>query len=91
MTTRARRDGDHFVLDGAKIYITSAEYAGIFVVWAVTDPDRPKGKGISCFLVEAGTPGLVIGKAEEKWASTARPPTSCISRTAGFRPRPDGA
>ncbi len=66
MTTRARRDGYHFVLDGAKIYITSAEYAGIFVVWAVTDPDRPKGKGISCFLVEAGTPGLVIGKAEEK-------------------------
>ncbi len=66
MTTRARRDGDHFVLDGAKIYITSAEYAGIFVVWAVTDPERPKGKGISCFLVEAGTPGLVVGKAEEK-------------------------
>ena len=66
MTTRARRDGDDFVLDGAKIYITSAEYAGVFVVWAVTDPERPKGKGISCFLVEAGTPGLVIGKAEEK-------------------------
>jgi len=66
MTTRARRDGDGFVLDGEKIYITSAAYAGVFVVWAVTDPERPKGKGISCFLVEAGTPGLVIGKAEEK-------------------------
>ena len=66
MTTRARRDGGDWVLDGQKIYITSAEYAGVFVVWAVTDPDRPKGKGISCFLVEAGTPGLVIGKAEEK-------------------------
>jgi acyl-CoA dehydrogenase len=66
MTARARRDGDHFVLFGSKIYISSAEYAGIFVVWAVTDPARPKGKGISCFLVEAGTPGLVIGKAEEK-------------------------
>jgi alkylation response protein AidB-like acyl-CoA dehydrogenase len=66
MKMRARRDGDAFVLDGSKIYITSAEYAGLFVVWAVTDPERPKGKGISCFLVEAGTPGLVIGKAEHK-------------------------
>ncbi|MCP8939147.1 acyl-CoA dehydrogenase family protein [Alsobacter sp. SYSU M60028] len=66
MTTRARRDGDHYVIDGAKLYITSAEYAGVFVVWAVTDPTRPKGKGVSCFLVEAGTPGIVIGKAEEK-------------------------
>ncbi len=66
MRTRARRDGDDWVLDGSKIYITSGEYAGVYVVWAVTDATRPKGKGISCFLVEAGTPGLVIGKAEEK-------------------------
>ncbi len=66
MKTRARRDGNHFVLDGEKLYITSAEYAGLFVVWAVTNPDAPQGKGISCFLVEAGTPGLVIGKAERK-------------------------
>lgn len=66
MQTRARRDGDHFVLDGQKLYITSAEYAGLFVVWAVTNPDACKGKGISCFLVEAGTPGLTIGKAEKK-------------------------
>lgn len=66
MVTRARRDCDDFILDGEKIYITSADYAGIFVVWAVTNPEAPKGKGISCFLVEAGTPGLVIGKAERK-------------------------
>ncbi|MCX7325431.1 MAG: acyl-CoA dehydrogenase family protein [Hyphomicrobiales bacterium] len=66
MRLRARRDGDDYVLDGTKIYITSAEYAGIFVVWAVTNPDAPKGKGISVFLVPAGTPGLVIGKAEHK-------------------------
>lgn len=70
MTTRARRDGDFYVLDGEKIYITSAEYAGVFVVWAVTDANAPKGKGISCFLVEAGTPGLVIGKAEAKLGQT---------------------
>ena len=66
LRTKARRDGNHFVLDGEKLYITSAEYAGVFVVWAVTDPDAAKGKGVSCFLVEAGTPGLVIGKAEHK-------------------------
>ena len=66
MVTRGRRDGDAYVLDGAKLYITSAEYAGVFVVWAVTDPSAPKGKGISCFLVEAGTPGLVVGTAEKK-------------------------
>ncbi len=66
MRTRAEPDGNGFVLNGSKLYITSAEYAGVFVVWAVTDPDAPKGRGISCFLVEAGTPGLVVGKAERK-------------------------
>jgi alkylation response protein AidB-like acyl-CoA dehydrogenase len=70
MRTRAVADGDSYVLDGAKLYITSAEYAGIFVVWAVTDPDAPQGKGITCFLVEAGTPGLIIGKAEKKMGQT---------------------
>jgi alkylation response protein AidB-like acyl-CoA dehydrogenase len=66
MRLRARKDGDDYVLDGSKIYITSAEYAGVFVVWAVTDPDAPKGKGISVFLVPADTPGLTVGKAEHK-------------------------
>ena len=70
MVTRARRDGDHYVLDGSKIYITSAEYAGLFVVWAVTDPDARKGKGISVFLVPADTPGVIIGKAEKKMGQT---------------------
>jgi alkylation response protein AidB-like acyl-CoA dehydrogenase len=71
MTTTAVRDGDDWVLNGAKIFITSAPYAGVFVVWAVTDKAAPKGKGISCFLVEAGTPGLTIGKAEEKMGQHA--------------------
>lgn len=70
MKTRAVKDGNHYVLNGAKLFISSAEYAGVFVVWAVTDPQAPKGKGISCFLVEAGTPGLVIGKAEKKMGQT---------------------
>jgi alkylation response protein AidB-like acyl-CoA dehydrogenase len=71
MTTLAVDDGDSFVLNGAKIFITSAPYAGVFVVWAVTDREVPKGKGISCFLVEAGTPGLIIGKEEKKMGQHA--------------------
>jgi len=70
MRTRARREGDSYVIDGTKVYITSAEYAGLFVVWAVTDPEAPKGRGISVFLVEAGTPGLIVGKAERKMGQT---------------------
>ena len=71
MTTQARADGDDYVLNGSKIFITSAPYAGVFVVWAVTDREASKGKGISCFLVEAGTPGLIIGKEEEKMGQHA--------------------
>ncbi len=71
MTTTAVRDGEDWVLNGSKVFITSAPYAGVFVVWAVTDKTAPKGKGISCFLVEAGTPGLQIGKKEEKMGQTA--------------------
>jgi len=71
MTTQAVKDGDSWVLNGSKIFITSASYAGVFVVWAVTDKAAPKGKGISCFLVENGTPGLVIGKEEHKMGQHA--------------------
>jgi acyl-CoA dehydrogenase len=70
MAARARRDRDGWVLDGEKIYISSAEYAGLFVVWAVTDPDAPKGRGISCFLVERDAPGLIVGPAERKMGQT---------------------
>jgi alkylation response protein AidB-like acyl-CoA dehydrogenase len=66
MKTSAVKDGEDYILNGSKLYITSAEFAGVFVVWAVTDKEAKKGKGISCFLVPAGTPGLIIGKAEKK-------------------------
>ncbi len=71
MTTSAVQDGTDWVLNGSKIFITSAPYAGVFVVWAVTDKNAPKGKGISCFLVERDTPGLSIGKKEEKMGQHA--------------------
>nr|WP_321467176.1 acyl-CoA dehydrogenase family protein [uncultured Desulfobulbus sp.] len=71
MVTTAIKDGDSYVINGSKIFITSAPYAGVFVVWAVTDKEAPKGKGISCFLIEAGTPGLTIGKEEHKMGQHA--------------------
>jgi alkylation response protein AidB-like acyl-CoA dehydrogenase len=73
MTTVAVRDGDEWVLNGGKIFITSGSFAGIFVVWAVTDQAAAKGKGISLFLVEAGTPGLIIGRKEVKMGQHASP------------------
>ncbi len=77
MKTKAVRDGDDWILNGTKMWISSAEYAGVFVVWAVTDPDARKGKGITCFLVEASTPGITIGKAEEKMGQHASS-TNCV-------------
>lgn len=71
MTTSAALDGDKWVLNGTKRFITSAPYAGIFVVWGVTDKAAPKGKGISCFLVAAGTRGLIVGRAEQKMGQHA--------------------
>lgn len=73
MTTSAQRDGDSWVLNGSKIFITSGSFAGVFVVWAVTDPKAPKGKGISLFLVEPENPGFIIGKKEEKLGQLASP------------------
>lgn len=61
----AVRDGDHYVLNGTKRYITNAPIAGLFSVMARTAPER-RANSISCFLVEAGTPGLVIGKPDKK-------------------------
>jgi alkylation response protein AidB-like acyl-CoA dehydrogenase len=71
MTTTAVLVGSEWVLNGTKRFITSAPYAGVFVVWAVTDKTAPKGKGISCFLVEAGTQGLIVGRAEQKMGQHA--------------------
>lgn len=63
--TFARRDGDHYVLNGTKRYITNAPYAGLFTVMARTGSER-RADAISCFLVEAGTPGLTLDKPDQK-------------------------
>jgi len=64
--TRAVRDGDHYVLNGAKRYITNANKAHLFTVMARTDPSKPGGGGVSAFLVERNSPGLTVGKSEKK-------------------------
>lgn len=71
LRTTAVRDADDYVINGQKTLITSGEQAGVIVVWAVTDKEAKKGKGISAFLVEKGTPGLTIGKNEEKMGQRA--------------------
>ena len=65
MATRAVRDGDDWVLNGTKVFITNAGVAGIFVVAAMTDPEKGS-KGISMFIVEKETEGLRSGKKEDK-------------------------
>ncbi len=65
MLTTARREGEEYVLDGAKAWITNAGVAGTFVVMAKTDPDAGK-RGISAFVVDAASPGIQVGRPEEK-------------------------
>ena len=69
--TTAAKDGDSYVLNGQKSFITSGGQSGITVVWAVTDKEAKRGKGISAFVVEKGTPGFIIGKNEEKMGQRA--------------------
>lgn len=63
--TRARREGDHYVLDGAKQFITNGQNGHVVIVFAVTDPDAGK-KGISAFIVPTDTPGYQVVRVEEK-------------------------
>ncbi|WIG97002.1 acyl-CoA dehydrogenase family protein [Myxococcus sp. SDU36] len=66
LRTTARRQDDHYVLNGTKRFITNAPEAGLFTVMARTDVEDTGASGISAFLVEAGTPGLHIGPADKK-------------------------
>ncbi|MBB3133050.1 hypothetical protein FHS26_000753 [Rhizobium pisi] len=65
LKTRARRDGDHYVLDGSKQFITSGKNGDIMIVFAVTDPGAGK-KGITAFIVPTDTPGYEVIRVEEK-------------------------
>lgn len=66
LTTRAVREGNHYVLNGAKRYITNAPEAGIFTVMARTDLQSKDARGVSAFIVERNSPGLTVGKPDRK-------------------------
>ena len=65
LKTRARRDGDHYVIDGSKQFITSGKNGSVVIVFAVTDPSAGK-KGISAFIVPTDTPGYEVVSVEHK-------------------------
>ena len=65
MRTEARRDGDAYVLNGSKRFITNAGVAHVYTVFAKTDPEA-RHRGISCFVVEADSPGFEVGRIEPK-------------------------
>lgn len=66
LRTMARMDGNEYVLNGTKRYITNAPHAGLFTVMARTDPEIKGSRGISAFLVEAGSAGLTLGTPDKK-------------------------
>jgi acyl-CoA dehydrogenase len=66
LTTSAVRDGDHYIINGTKRYITNAPEAGVFTVMARTEADRKGASGVSAFIVERDTPGLSLGKTDKK-------------------------
>lgn len=68
--TSAKRDGDHWVINGVKQFITTGKYAQVAIVFAVTDSAAGK-KGISCFLVPTATPGYIVARIEEKMGQHA--------------------
>ena len=73
LATTALKDGDGYVLNGSKRFISNAPVAGLFTVMARTDPDDKSAAGVSAFLVPAGTPGLHVDPALEKMGQLGAP------------------
>jgi acyl-CoA dehydrogenase len=92
--TRAVRDGDHFILNGTKHFITNGARADFAVVFAVTDPEKRAQGGITAFIVDKGTPGFTVGKKQKTMAGDTnqvelifddcRVPATNILGTEGF-------
>ncbi|WP_071461018.1 acyl-CoA dehydrogenase [Bacillus massilinigeriensis] len=77
MRTTAKLDGDDYILNGSKIFITNGGIADIYVVFALTDPES-KQKGTTAFIVESGFPGFSVGKKEKKLGIRSSPTTEII-------------
>jgi alkylation response protein AidB-like acyl-CoA dehydrogenase len=77
MRTTAKRDGDHYIINGNKIFITNGGEADIYVVFALTNPEL-KHKGTTAFIIEKGTPGFSFGKKEKKLGIRSSPTLELI-------------
>jgi alkylation response protein AidB-like acyl-CoA dehydrogenase len=75
MKTTATLDGDHYILNGSKNFITSGEHCDVMLVFTITDPARGS-KSSTAFLVEKGTPGFNVGKHEHKMGIRS---SDCVS------------
>lgn len=70
---KAEDKGDHFLVNGSKIFITNGGHATTYCTFVKTDPTQPKGKGITCLIIEKDTPGFTISKPVEKMGMHADP------------------
>ncbi|KHE68580.1 acyl-CoA dehydrogenase [Halobacillus sp. BBL2006] len=77
MRTQAKLDGDHYVLNGNKVWITNGGVADLYVVFAKTDPEAGS-RGVSAFIIEKDTPGFTTGKKEKKLGIRSSPTTELI-------------
>lgn len=77
MRTTATLDGDEYVLNGSKIFITNGGVADIYIVFALTNPEA-KTRGVSAFIVESSFPGFEVGKKEDKMGIRSSPTTEII-------------
>jgi alkylation response protein AidB-like acyl-CoA dehydrogenase len=78
MRSRAERDGDDWVISGSKRFITGAGASDLYTYFAVTDPDAPKGKGITAFLVSSEMEGFSVGRKEDKMGIRGSPTREVI-------------
>lgn len=77
MRTTAKLEGDEYVINGSKIFITNGGVADIYIVFALTDP-QAKTRGVSAFIVESSLPGFKVGKKEEKMGIRSSPTAEII-------------
>ena len=70
MQTRAEKQGDHYLINGGKIFISNVNYASFYTVFAVTDP-AARHRGISCFIVERDSPGITVSRHFDKLGQRA--------------------
>src|SRR5680860_1328041 len=82
VATTARKDGDSYILNGTKQFVSNAGHAGTFTVFARTDPDSPKAKGISAFIVDRDLDGVSVDREEDKLGIRSSSTASVVLKDA---------